>query len=196
MHEVKPKVRMMRLFPSVLVMLPSCKMTGEVVLVFTFAPTDVALERVLIPMTSHVNGVEDVVGKVHVTVLAVVQELRVLGRQGRGGRARLAISYARGARVGTGLAAWTCHGTVVPLALGRPRLGAGGGGALRNACGHGRNHCLGGGLLHQERLLVRAGHYIGGCGVLVFRGQAGQLPCESGELIERVVDQEFLGVPG
>lgn len=177
-------------------MLPSCKVTGEVVLVFTFASADVALERVLIPVTAHVNGVEDVVGKVHVTVLAVVQELRVLGRQGRSGRARLAVSYARGARVGAGLAAGTCHGTVVPLALGRPRLGAGGGGALRNTCGHGRNHCLGRGLLQQERLLVRAGHDVGGRGVLVFRGQAGQLPCESGELIEGVVDQEFLGVPG
>lgn len=177
-------------------MLPSCEVTGEIILVFAFAAAYVALERVLVPVAAHVDGVEDVVGEVHVAVLAVVQELRVLGRQGRRGRARLAVSYARGARVGTGFAAGTGHGTVVPLALGRPGLGAGGGGALRNARGHGGNHGLGGGLLHQERLLVRAGHDVRGRGVLAFGGQAGQLPCERGELVQRVVDQEFLGVPG
>lgn len=160
-------------FQSVLVMLSSCKMTGKVVLVCAFAATYVTLEGILIAMASHVNSVKDVVGEVHVTVLAVVQKLRVLDRQGRSWRAGLAVAYARGARVSTRLAAGTCHRTVVPLTVGGPRLGARGGGALRNACCHGGNHRLGRGLLHHEGLLVGAGHYIRGCGVLVFRWQTG-----------------------
>lgn len=62
-----------------------CKMTGKIILCFTFAPTYVTLKRIFIPMTSHVDGVKDIVGKVHVTVLAVVEKLRVLtGRVGAG----------------------------------------------------------------------------------------------------------------
>lgn len=72
-------------------MLPSCKMTGKVVLVFTFTPTYVTLKRILIAMTSHVNRVEDVVREVHVTVLAVVEQLRVLDWQGRSRSAWLAV---------------------------------------------------------------------------------------------------------
>lgn len=42
-------------------------------------------------MTSHVNRVEDVVREVHVTVLAVVEQLRVLDWQGRSRSAWLAV---------------------------------------------------------------------------------------------------------
>lgn len=163
--------------PSVLVMLPSCKMTGKIILVLAFASTYVALKRVLIPVTAHVNSVKDIVCEVHVTVLAVVEQLRVLqGQRGRGG-ARLAVSEARRACVGTGLAAGTCHRAVVPLTVRRPRVGARGRGALRDAGGHGRDHGLGGRLLHQERLLIRAWDHTRGRGVGVLRRQAGQLPC-------------------
>lgn len=160
---------------SVLVMLPSCKMTGKIILVFTFAPTYVTLKRIFIPMTSHVNSVKDIVGKVHVTVLAVVEKLRVLDWQGGSWCARLAVSHAWSTCVGTWLTARPCHRTVVPLAVWRPRLGAGRRGALRKTCWHGRNHCLGRGLLHHEGLLLGAGNYVRGRGVLVFRWQTGQL---------------------
>lgn len=68
-------------------------------------------------MTSHMNSVKDIVGKVHITVLAVVQKLRVLDRQGRSWSARLAVSYAGSTRVGTWFTARTCHWTVVPLTM-------------------------------------------------------------------------------
>lgn len=129
-----PIKRNVLMFQSVLVMLPSCKMTGKIILVFAFASTYVALERVFIPMTSHVDGVKDVVCEVHVTVLAVVQKLRVLDRQGRGWSAWLAVSYAGSTRVGTWFAARTGHWTVVPLTMGWPRVRACGRGALGNAC--------------------------------------------------------------
>lgn len=160
---------------SVLVMLPSCKMTGKIILVFTFAPTYVTLKRIFIPMTSHVDGVKDIVGKVHVTVLAVVEKLRVLDGQGGSWSARLAVSHAWSTCVGTRFTARPCHRTVVPLTVWRPRLGAGGRGALRKTCWHGRNYCLGRGLLHHEGLLLGAGNYIRGRRVLVFRWQTGQL---------------------
>lgn len=158
-------------------------MTGKIILVLTLASTDVTLERVLVPVTAHVDGVEDVVGEVHVTVLAVVQELWVLNRQGGRGRAGLAVPDARRARVGAGLAARAGHRAVVPLRVRRPGLGAGGGGALGDARRDGGDHGLGRGLLQQEGLLVRAGHHIGGGGVLVFGRQTGQLSRESRELI-------------
>lgn len=97
--------------------------------------------------------------------------------------------------MGAWLAARTCHRTVVPLAVSQPRLRARGRGALRNTCRHGRHDCLGSGLLHEERLLIGAGNYVRGGGVLVVGGQTGQLSCQGGELIQRVVDQELLGVP-
>lgn len=53
-------------------MLPPGKVAGKVVLVLALAATDVALKRVLIAMAAHVNGIEDVVREVDVTVLAVM----------------------------------------------------------------------------------------------------------------------------
>lgn len=53
-------------------MLPSGKVAGKVILALALVATDVALERVLVAVASHVDGVKDVVGKVDVTVLAVV----------------------------------------------------------------------------------------------------------------------------
>lgn len=67
-------------------------MTGKIVLVLALAPTYVTLERILIAVTPHVDRVQDVVGKVHVTVLAVVQQLWVLHWQRRGRSAGLAVA--------------------------------------------------------------------------------------------------------
>lgn len=55
-----------------LLVLPACKVAGKVVLALTLVATDVALEWVLIAMAAHVDGVEDIVGEVDVTVLAVM----------------------------------------------------------------------------------------------------------------------------
>lgn len=80
------------------------------------------------------NGVNDVGFKVHVTVLAVVQKLRVLDGHGWVWSAWLAVSYAGNTRAGTWFAAWACHWTAVPLTMGWPRFRASGRGALGNAC--------------------------------------------------------------
>lgn len=109
-------------------------MTGKIILVFTFAPTYITLKRVLIAMASHVDSVKDIVCKVHITVLAVVQKLRILDRQGWSWSAWLAVSYAGGTGVGTWFTAGPCHWTVVPLTVGWPRVWTCGGGALRNTC--------------------------------------------------------------
>lgn len=53
-----------------LFMLATGKMARKVVFVYAHVSTDVALERMFIAMTAHVNGVEDIVGKVNITVLA------------------------------------------------------------------------------------------------------------------------------
>jgi hypothetical protein len=92
-------------------------MTSKIILIFTFASTYITLERIFIPMTSHMNSVKDIVCKVHVTVLAVVQKLRILDWQGWGWSAWLAVSYAGSTCVGTWFAAWPCHWTIVPLTV-------------------------------------------------------------------------------
>lgn len=68
-------------------------------------------------MASHVNSVQDVVSEVHVTVLAVVEKLRVLDGQGWSWGAWLAVSYARSTCVGTWFTARPCHRTIVPLTM-------------------------------------------------------------------------------
>lgn len=51
-------------------MLSTCKMTRKVVFVLAHLSTDVALERVLVTVTAHVNGVQDIISKVNLTMLA------------------------------------------------------------------------------------------------------------------------------
>lgn len=45
-------------------------MAGKVIFVFAHLTTDVALEWVFVAMTSHVNGVQDIIPKVNLTMLA------------------------------------------------------------------------------------------------------------------------------
>lgn len=51
-------------------MLSTCKMAGKVIFVFAHLTTDVALEWVFVAVTSHVNGVQDIIAKVNLTMLA------------------------------------------------------------------------------------------------------------------------------
>lgn len=52
------------------VMLSTCKMTCKVIFVLAHLSTDVTLERVFVSVTSHVNGVQDIITKVNLTMLA------------------------------------------------------------------------------------------------------------------------------
>lgn len=160
-----------------LAMLTSRKMASKVILVFTLAPTYVALKRILKPMTSHVNGVKDIVRKIHVTVLAVMQKLGVLNRKGGSWSAWLAVTYAGSTGVGAAVAARPRHRAVVPLVVCRPRIRAGWRWTLSNACWHRGNYSGRSRLLHHERLFVLAGNNIRRASslILVFGWQAGQL---------------------
>lgn len=53
-------------------MLSAGKMARKVVFVYAHVTTDVALEWVFVAMTAHVNGVEDVIQKLNITVLAFI----------------------------------------------------------------------------------------------------------------------------
>lgn len=53
-------------------MLPASKVAGKVVLALALVAADVALEWVLVSVAPHVDGVEDVVREVDVTVLAMM----------------------------------------------------------------------------------------------------------------------------
>lgn len=90
-----------------LLVLPAGKVASKVILALALVATDVALEWVLIAVAAHVNGVKDVVRKVDVTVLAVMQHVVVLrrGRQAWGWCAGLAVRDTRGAGAPTVLAA-------------------------------------------------------------------------------------------
>lgn len=74
--------------------LPTGKVAGKVVLALALVTADVALERVFVAMATHVDGVQDVVWKINVTVLAVVQDMRVRER------CRKAIGRCAGMAVG------------------------------------------------------------------------------------------------
>lgn len=83
----------------VLLVLPASKVASKIVLALALVTTDVALEWVLVAVAAHVDGVEDVVREVDVTVLAVMQHVGVLqrGREAWGWCTRLAVGDARSA---------------------------------------------------------------------------------------------------
>lgn len=145
-----------------LLMVPLCEMARKVVLIRAFVATDVALERLLVAVTTHVDGVEDVVCEVHLAVRAGVERLRgvsgALNRGGGGGHGGPGLAVAVRA---VGVAVWR-----------------GGGGRLSRACGRqsgdGRD---------KYGLFVSTGLRI----VLLLRGQVGQLAGQRGELVQRVV---------
>lgn len=111
-------------------MLPLSKVASKVVLAPALVAADVALERVLKAMTSHVDSVKNVVREVDVTVLAVMQHVRVLQRSGqaRSWSARLAVGNARGAVVPTVLTTRHSYWTAVAVRRGSGLWSDGGGG--------------------------------------------------------------------
>lgn len=88
-------------------MLPASKVAGKVVLALALVAADVALEWVLVAVAPHVDGVEDVVREVDVTVLAMMQHMGVLewDRQTWGWCTGLAVGDTRGTGAPTVLAA-------------------------------------------------------------------------------------------
>lgn len=138
-------------------MLSTGKMASKVILALALVAAYVALEWVFIAMAAHVNGVEDVVGEIDVTVLAVVQDVGVLerGRHAWSRRAGLAVGDTR------------CTGMPTVLAAGSPSRAAtavgrstglwgdrGGGGGMGDAGSdsHGSRGRMG--LLNEEGLLI------------------------------------------
>lgn len=150
------------------VLAPS-EVTSKVVLVFALAATYVALERVFEAVTTHVDCVEYIVCKVHVTVLAVMEKLWVLDWEGRGRCARLAVAYARGAGSPATFAARPGDGATVSVIVAGASFGAGRRGAPRNAGGDGRSAGWCWRLLDHERFLVGARARVWGGGVMSVR---------------------------
>jgi len=183
--------------------LPAGKVAGEVVLALALVAADVALEWVLVAVAAHVDGVEDVVGEVDVTVLAVVRRVGVLERDGQARRrcTGLAVEDARGAGAPAVLAAGFPAGAAVAVGrsagLGGDR-GRGGGGVDRGgvdcAGGHGSRGRVG--LLEEEGLLVHDGLCSWGHRrpslVLGLRREAGQLARQGGQLVQRVVHNQIV----
>lgn len=138
-------------------MLPASKVAGKVVLAFALMAADVALEWVLVAMAAHVDGVEDVVGEVDVTVLAVMQHVGVLewGRQARGWCTGLAVGDTRGTGAPTVLAAGSPSRAAVAVWRSSGLWGNWGrGGCMGNAGCDSHRSCGRVGLLDEERLLI------------------------------------------
>ncbi len=138
-------------------MLPAGKVAGKVILALALIAADVALEWVFVAMAAHVDGVEDVVGEVDVTVLAVVQHVGVLewGGQAWGRRTGLAVGDTRGTGAPTVLAAGSPSRAAV--AVGRsPGLWGdwGRGGGMGHAGWDSHRSCGRVWLLDEEGLLV------------------------------------------
>lgn len=72
-------------------MLAAGKMAGKIIFVCALVTADVALEWMFVAVAAHVNGVENIVRKVNITMLAFMQDLLVRYGQGGGGCARLAV---------------------------------------------------------------------------------------------------------
>ena len=106
-----------KVFLVPLLVLATSKVAGKVILAFALVATDVALEWVLVTMATHMDGVEDVVREVDVTVLAVMKHMRVLkwGGQAWGRCAGLAVGNTGSADVPTVIAARSVSRTAVTV---------------------------------------------------------------------------------
>lgn len=87
-----PGLHMHKCCTESLFMLSTGKMACKVVSVDAHVTTDVALEWMFVAMAAHVNGVEDNIQELNITVLAFMRGLLVRCGQGRGGCARLAVA--------------------------------------------------------------------------------------------------------
>lgn len=138
-------------------MLPTGKVAGKVILALALVSADVALEWVLVAMAAHVDGVQDVVGKVDVTVLAVMQHVGVLewGRQAWDWCTGLAVGDTRGTGAPTVLAAGSPSRAAVAVWRSSGFWGDWGrGGGMGHAGCDSHRSCGRVGLLDEERLLV------------------------------------------
>lgn len=137
--------------------LPTGKVAGKVVLALALVTTDVALERVLVAMATHVDGVQDVVWEINVTVLAVVQDMGVLEgcRQAVGGCAGLAVGDTGCICASAVITAGSSSRTATAM-WGRTRFWSnwGGGGGVSHADCHGNRCCGWVGLLNEEGFLI------------------------------------------
>lgn len=155
MLSLKSPFKVLSIHP--LLVLPSCKVASKVVLALALVATDVALEWVLVAVAAHVDGVEDVVREIDVTVLAVMQHMGVLKRcrQAWGRCAGLAVGDTRG----TGAPAVLTAGSPsrAAVAVGRsPGLWGdwGRGGSMSHACCDSNGSRGRVWLLDEERLLI------------------------------------------
>lgn len=143
-----------------LLMLPPSEVAGKIILVLALVAADVALERVLVAVTAHVDGAEDVIGEVDVTVQAVEQNLGVVvrDRQSWGWGAGLAVGDTGSTGATAVLAAGSSPGTVATMGRG-PRLRGDRGrrGCVGRAGRDSHGGCGRMGQLDEERLLVDYG---------------------------------------
>lgn len=138
-------------------MLPAGKVAGKVILALALVATDVALEWVLVAVAAHVDGVEDVVWEIDVTVLAVMQHVGVLdwGGQAWSWCTGLAVGDTRGTGAPTVLTAGAPSRAAITVGR-SPRLWSDWGG--RGGMGHAgcdSHRSRGGvGLLDEEGFLI------------------------------------------
>lgn len=180
-------------------MLPPGKVAGKVILALALVPTNVALEGVLIPMTPHVDGVEDVVREVDVTVLAVMKHVGVLqwGRQAWGRCAGLAVGDTRGTSVHAMLTAGSLSRTAVTVRR-SPWLW-GDGGRRGSHIGCNSHRCCGRvWLLDEEGFFINYRLSTGGhrrlSQSLSVRREAGQLASQSRQLVQGVIHYHIMVV--
>lgn len=184
-----------------LLVLPAGKMAGKVILALALVAADVALEWVLVAMAAHVDGVEDVVGEIDVTVLAVMQHVGVLewGGQAWGRGTGLTVGDTRGTGAPTVLTAGSPSRAAI--AVGRsPGLWGdwGRGRGLGHASRDTHRSCCRVGLLDEEGLLIdnRLGSWRHGrlsLGMGLGR-EAGQLACQGGQLVQGVIHHHIMVV--
>ena len=147
-------------FIRALLVLPAGKVAGEVILALAFVAADVALKWVLVAMAAHVDCVEDVVGEVDVTVLAVMQRVVVLewGGQAWGWRTGLAVGDTRRTGATAVLAAGSSSRAAGAVRRSPVLWGDWGGGGGVSHAGCDICRCCGGvGRLDEERLLIDDG---------------------------------------
>lgn len=165
-------------------MLAAGEVAGKVVLVHAHVTTDVALKWMFVAMATHVDGVENIVREANVTVLTLLQEVLVRGRQ-RGGRcARLAVADANSEGVHAVLKVQAGNRTAGVVA-----------GIRRSLHSVQTRHLFTGDVLYEDGLLFSEGLVVRGHRSLRLLVEVGQLASEGGELVQRVLVRQTIPAP-